>query len=131
MPDDIRIKRISAFIQQELSRIVMRELKNPIFHNKLISFPEVKVSKDLSNSTVLVSVFGADSELDEVVAALNKAEPLIRRLIMDVSELRRVPVFVFRADKTIANASKIDEILDSLQIPPEEPGEPEEPEEDA
>ena len=120
MPDDIRIKRIEAFFLQELSRIVSRELKNPIFANKVISFPEIKVSRDLSTAHVAVSVFGDEKTLKEVIQALTDAEPVIRREIRKVCDLRKTPTFVFHEDHTIENAAKIDALLDSLEIPPEE-----------
>jgi ribosome-binding factor A len=121
MPDDIRIKRIEAFFQQELSRIVARELKNPIFENKVISFSGIKVSKDLSIAHVAVSVFGDQSELSEIVKTLTDAESVIRREIRHSCDLRKIPKFIFHEDRTMEQAAKIDQILDSLVIPPEEP----------
>lgn len=123
MPDDIRIKRIAAFIQKELSRIVSRELKDPVFEGKLISFGDIKVSRDLSTAHVTVSVFGKTDDLHEVVDALNSAEPHIRHEIMGVSDLRKIPTFTFHEDHTIETASKIDGILNMLDIPPEDTGE--------
>ena len=121
MPDDIRIKRIRALFQQELARIVSRELENPIFEGKLISFPDIKVSRDLTTARVMVSVFGDNADRAAVVAALNEAESLIRRQIMAACELRRVPVFTFVEDHTMEAASRIESILDMLDIPPELP----------
>ncbi|MFH1676530.1 MAG: 30S ribosome-binding factor RbfA [bacterium] len=121
MPDDRRIKRIEAFMLQELARIVSRELKDPVFDNKVISFPDIKVSKDLSIALVSVSVFGKNANPDEVVVKLNSITGIIRKLIMDVCDLRKVPVFTFHLDRTIERASKIDSILNSLVIPPAEP----------
>lgn len=123
MPDDIRIKRISAFIQKELSRIVSRELKDPVFDGKLISFSDISISRDLSTAHVNVSVFGQDDNIHVVVVALNTAEPYIRHEIMKVSDLRKVPTFTFYEDRTIENAVKIEGILDKLDIPPEDTGE--------
>jgi len=122
MPDPVRMKRIAAFFQQELSRIVSRELKDPLFENKVISFPEVKVSKDLSVAHVKVSVFGESSDISAIVEALNEAEHVIRHEIMQVSDFRRTPQFIFHEDHSIEYAAQIDSILDNLEIPPEEPG---------
>jgi ribosome-binding factor A len=119
MPDDRRIKRIESFFRDELSRLVSRELDNPIFVNVIISFPEIKVSRDLSNADVLVSVFGDGSKLTEIVKALNDAAAFIRREIMRVTELRKTPVFKFHEDRTMETASRIDGILNMLDIPPE------------
>jgi ribosome-binding factor A len=121
MPDEIRVKRIAAFLQKELSRIVSRELKDPVFDGKLISFNSIKVSRDLSVAHVNVSVFGDGSDLHEIVDTLTEVEPLIRRRIGRVSELRKIPNFVFHEDRTMEIAAKIDRILNSLDIPPEEP----------
>jgi len=126
MPDNIRMKRISAFFQQELSRIVSRELKDPVFENKVISFSGIKVTRDLSIAHVMVSVLGGSNETTAIVAALNRAEPIVRREIISVSKLRRIPHFEFHEDHTMEMASKIDTILNMLDIPPEEPAEPEE-----
>jgi len=121
MPDDIRIKRIEAFFLQELSRIVSRELKNPVFENKLISFPGIKVSRDLSIAHVSVTVLGDQTVLAVIVTALTAAESVIRREIREVCDLRKIPKFVFHEDRSMEQAAKIDKILDSLVIPPEEP----------
>jgi len=123
MPSDIRMKRIAAFFQQELSRIISRDLKDPVFDGRVISISDVKVSRDLSTAQIGVSVFGSEEEIQKIIDALNSAEGLIRADIMHVSKLRRVPVFTFTKDRTMETASKIDKILDSLDIPPEEPEE--------
>ena len=123
MPTDIRMKRIAAFFQQELARIVSRDLKNPVFENRVITISDVKVSRDLSTARVAVSILGTDEEIAKVIDALNGAENLIRRELIHISNLRRVPVFTFCEDRTMETASKIDRILDSLDIPPEEPEE--------
>ena len=123
MPDNIRMKRIEAFFRKELSRIVSRDLKDPIFQGKLISFTEIRVAKDLSTAQVDVSVLTSENDTTFVVQALNRAEALIRADLREISDLRRIPVFTFREDHTIEYASRIDSILDKLDIPPEEPEE--------
>ncbi len=120
MPDDLRMKRIAAFFKKELSRIVSRELKDPIFEGKLISFSNIRVSRDLSTAQVDVSVFGEGTVCSKIVDALTKAEPLIRYEIMAVSDLRRVPRFTFHEDRTMETGAKIDSILEMLDIPPED-----------
>jgi ribosome-binding factor A len=120
MPDDIRMKRIEAFFREELARLVSRELRDPIFEKQIISFSEINVSRDLSNANVRVTVLGDGSSLTEIVKALNVATSFIRSEIMKVSDLRRVPRFKFHEDRTIETASKIESILDTLDIPPGE-----------
>jgi ribosome-binding factor A len=118
MPDERRMKKIEAFFRNELARIVSRELHDPVFENKIISFPEIRVSKDLSVADISVSVLGNGALVTEIVTALNAAEPFIRSEIMQVSELRKVPKFKFHEDHQMETASKIDRILDMLDIPP-------------
>jgi len=129
MPDNIRMKRIEAFFQKELSRIVSRDLKDPIFQGKLISFTDIRVAKDLSTAQVYVSVLTSENDTKFVVQALNRAEALIRADLREISDLRRIPVLTFREDHTIEYASRIESILDTLDIPPEEPDESDEEEE--
>jgi ribosome-binding factor A len=127
MPDYIRIKKIESYFLEQLARIVQRELKNPIFKDNLISFPSIKVSKDLSVSHVAVSVLGDEAAAKAVVEALTEAEPVIRRELRKCTDLRKTPKIIFHEDHTIEQAAKIDAILNSLVIPPEETSPPEPP----
>lgn len=122
MPDNIRMKRIEAFFREELARLVSRVLHDPIFERKIISFSEIDVSRDLSTANVRVTVLGDESRLTEIVKALNVATSFIRSEIMQVSKLRNVPRFKFHEDRTIESASKIESILNMLDIPPGEDG---------
>ena len=128
MPDNIRMKRIESFFRKELSRIVSRELKDPVFEDKLISFTQIKISRDLSSAQVYVSVLGGgdNNGTPSVVIALNKAVNLIRSEILAVSDLRRIPHFKFHEDYAIEAASKIESLLNTIEIPPEEEETPEE-----
>lgn len=119
MPDEIRMKKIEAFFRNELARLVSRELDDPVFEDKIISFPEISVSRDLSVANVKVSLLGNGSQLSEIVEALNAASGFIRNEIMQVSDLRKIPWFKFHEDRSIETASKIEGILDMLEIPPE------------
>lgn len=119
MPDERRMKKIESFFRDELCRLVSRELDNPIFENVIISFPDISVSRDLSVADVRVSVLGDSAKMTEIVTALNDASTFIRGEIMKVSDLRKTPKFKFHEDRTIEMASKIDGILDMLDIPPE------------
>ncbi len=120
MADEIRMKRIAAFFLKELSRIVSRELKDPVLEGKLISFPDVNISRDLSKAHVKVSILGNGADLAEVVRVLNSAEKFIRHEIMAVSDFRRIPVFVFHKDTSIETAVRVEGILDMLDIPSDE-----------
>lgn len=122
MPDNIRMKRIEAFFREELARLVSRVLHDPIFERKIISFSEIDVSRDLSTANVRVTVLGDESRLTEIVKALNVATSFIRSEIMQVSKLRNVPRFKFHEDRTIESASKIEGILNMLDIPQGEDG---------
>ncbi|HEX9746716.1 MAG TPA: 30S ribosome-binding factor RbfA, partial [bacterium] len=120
MADEIRMKKIVSFFREELNRLVTTEFSDPVFDNAFVSFPEIKVSRDMSVAHVNVSVLGDDELREKIVEILNGSSVFIRGEIRKISSLRKIPSFVFHADKSIETAAMIDGIISNLEIPPDE-----------
>ena len=61
-------------------------------------------------ATAFVMPLGGGA-LDRVVAALNRAEPFIRRQVAKSAKLKYMPGFNFVADKSFDAASRIEDLL--------------------
>ena len=74
----------------------------------------VEVTSDLWLARVYVRVGGGDRERAEALQGLAAAANFIRRELAGVLHIRRIPELRFLEDKTLAQATRIEEILKGL-----------------
>ncbi len=109
-----RTERLSDLLQEELSQLLLREMKDPRLAQGLLTITEVLVSPDLHQATIYVSYLGEDSDRDDVLRALGSASrfmqgELVKRLVM-----RRVPDLHFRFDPTIERGARLAALINSV-----------------
>ena len=113
-----RMNKIARLIQKELSNIFLMEAKN-LFRGAMISVTVVRVTPDLSQARVYLSLFLSgnqkeDSEEKEKVFELireNRSKmkfELSKRL---KNQLRRTPDLDFFVDDSLDYVDRIDELL--------------------
>lgn len=117
-------RRFNHLAREKLASILMFELGDPVLSQIVISDCEVAVDKSLAH--VYVS---CDKDLyDEVMEALLRAKPYIRKLLGHALSWRTTPELVFHIDHTVDEAYAITEALKnvppSLAIPKDEHGYP-------
>jgi ribosome-binding factor A len=105
-----RQRRIGALIQQELSDLLQRELRDPGLGFATVT--EVRVSTDLKRAQVYVSVMGDEEERRGTMAALQRGEGFIRRELASRLKLRHMPEIEFAPDLTLERAARLDALLD-------------------
>ncbi len=107
MPD--RQNRIETIIKKNITEIIAYKLKDP--HLGFLTITDVKVSKDFSYATVLVSFF---LEKDKVkgMQTLNKAKGFIRTELSKTLDTRRCPEIRFVYDDGYEKEARIQEALD-------------------
>ena len=112
-----RIGRIEEQFRIELSEIIEREIQDPRIG--LVTINAVKVSPDLRNARVFVSVLGDMEQRKKTLQGLTSAASYARRsLSQRLHHLRRIPELTFAYDESIEKGSRIEELLD--QIKPED-----------
>jgi ribosome-binding factor A len=105
--------RLNELLKRELSGIIAREVTFP---DALVSLNYVKVTPDLKNAHVFVSVLGSAGgagvirELESHRSAL-QAE-LSRRVV-----LKYTPHLVFHLDESIQRGARVIEILQQIETP--------------
>ena len=108
----IKIERLNHTIQQEISIILAREVKDE--HIKFVTITGVDTTSDLSFSKVYYTVLDI-SKLEEIKEALEKASPFIRKCLAEKIEVRHTPELKFIYDTSILYGEHIDKIIDEIK----------------
>jgi ribosome-binding factor A len=105
-----RHERIAGEIQQEIGVMLAGELKDP----RLASFAtvtEVRVTPDLKQVRVYVSVMGTEKERASTLKGLSAASGFIRHELCERLRLRRAPEVHFVLDRSSEYGERIDELI--------------------
>jgi len=108
-----RRKMVAAVIQQEISAIILGEVKDPACEGTVVT--GVKMNKDLS--CAMIAVRGREGRLDvteRTVSALNHASSFIRRELRGRIELKKIPVLKFVEDRGLVESVRIAQLLNGL-----------------
>ena len=108
-----RQRRVGELLQAEISDILLREVRDPGIHG-LVTITGVEVSVDLAHARVYTSIYGDAAAVDDTMAALRRASPFIRALLLRRLDIRRVPELVFYLDETPARADRIERLIREL-----------------
>ena len=94
-----RAIRVGDFIRDEISKIILHEVRDPRV-TKYLAVNDVVVSKDLSYADIYVSSFEHDSDSDQQAIAdvLNKASGFFRTLLSKRLSMRTTPKLRFHYD---------------------------------
>ena len=108
--------RVGELLRHVLVDILGRgELRDPDLVGASVTVTEVRVSPDLRNAAVFVMPLGG-SRTEEVVAALGRATPYLRRMIGQSVTMKYSPTLSFLADQAFDEGSKIEGILRSATV---------------
>jgi len=114
----IRQTRVADRIRQELSNLLLRQVKDPRL--RLVTVTEVTIDRDLAYANVYVNAMGEEARQEEVLEALNGAKGFLRSEIGSRIQLRRVPQLLFHWDPSLEHGEQISRLLDSLALSEEE-----------
>lgn len=105
-----RHERVAEEILHELGTMLAGELKDPRLSG-LLTVTEVRVTPDLKNARVYVSVLGDAAERARTVEGLTAASGFIRHELSERIQLRRAPEIHFVLDQTEEYGQRIEELL--------------------
>lgn len=112
----LRIEKIQELMKQEISKIILQELKDPRIG--FVTVTQVEITRDLSIAKVYVSIMGSDQQIADCWAGLNSSLGFIRREVGHRIRLRITPELQFVADKSLDYSEHIQKLL--LKIEQEE-----------
>ena len=108
----IKIERLNHVIQEEISMILMKEVKDE--NIKFVTITGVETTNDLSFSKVYYTVRNQD-KLNETQEALEKASSFIRTKLANTIDIRHTPELRFIYDKSIAYGEHIEELIEKIK----------------
>ena len=108
--------RIGEEIRHAVAQMLERiEFHEPALQDVSVTVTEVRISPDLKNATAYIMPLGGD-QADEVLEALTRARPFVRKQVGGTMRLRHVPNISFEMDETFDQASKVETLLSDPKV---------------
>lgn len=104
-----RPQRLGEQIREEISVLLLGGLKDPRLGFATIT--GVRVTPDLRQAWVYVSVLGSAEEQEQSLEGFRAAASYIRRELGHRLSIRRVPELTFELDHSAERAARIDELI--------------------
>jgi ribosome-binding factor A len=111
-----RHERVAGEMQQEISSMLAGELKDPRLA-LLATVTEVRLSPDMKQARVYVSVVGDEAERASMLEGLTAASGFIRHELAERLQLRRTPDLHFVLDRSEEYGQRIDDLLRQTKNP--------------
>lgn len=108
-----RMQRINELIRREVCFMLHREVKD--HRIGFTTVMECKVTPDLKEARVYVSVLGDKKTKKETMAGLESAAPYMQGQIGRVANLRFTPRLIFMLDESTEKAARIDELIKKIK----------------
>ena len=116
--DSKRQRRVADQIHEILSELLQFEVRDPRLAS--VTVMEVRVDRELMYATVYVAAYDGDEDQDEILDGLVAAAGFLRRELSQRVRFQHTPELRFVWDESIAHAERIDGLLNTLDIPPED-----------
>jgi ribosome-binding factor A len=106
-----RLNRVNELIRTTVAEIIAREVELPL--GNFVTVVKVDTTRDLRYARVFVSVF-PEKKFGKTLELLRKSLYLIQGALNKKLHMKPLPRIEFVADKTEAEADKIEKILKEL-----------------
>ena len=112
MAKQLRIEKLQELIKQEMSKMLLKELKDPRIG--FVTVTDVEMTGDLREAKIYVSVMGGSEQVKSSLEGLNSALGFIRREIGKRIRLKFTPEISFALDTSLDYGDHIQKLL--LQV---------------
>ena len=112
MAKQLRIEKLQELIKQEMSKMLLKEIKDPRIG--FVTVTDVEMTGDLREAKIYVSVMGSEEQIKSSLEGLNSALGFIRREIGQRVRLRFTPEISFALDTSLDYGDHIQKLL--LQV---------------
>jgi ribosome-binding factor A len=109
-----RTIRINELLQRELSDILRKHYQ---VEAVAVTITEVRVSPDLRDARVFVSVVGGEEVAEAKLTWLRRQAPAIRAEIASRIVLKFLPKFEYLFDKSTARGTRVLQLIDEIEKP--------------
>jgi ribosome-binding factor A len=108
-----RADRVAGLIQEELSRLLRRAVKDPRLHQ--VTITAVRLSLDLRHARVFFTGPGGQAGLAEELKGLRRAAGFLRGHLGRTLRLRYAPELTFEVDDSVERSLHIAALLKQLK----------------
>jgi ribosome-binding factor A len=116
-----RADRVAGLIQEELSRLLLRTVKDPRLHQ--VTITAVRMSGDLRHARVFFTAPGRQGGAEEALTGLRSAAGFLRGHLGRTLHLRYTPELIFEADESVERSLHVAALLKQVAPPEGEEGE--------
>jgi ribosome-binding factor A len=108
-----RPERVADILREEISQIVGYELEDPRL--TMVTVTDVRMSENLREANVFVTVAGDEQEHKLALAALRRAAPYVRKQLGLSLNLPRTPEIHFLRDIVEEKGDRVDQLLRQIE----------------
>lgn len=109
----LRVEKVQEFIKQEMSNLILTELKDPRIG--FVTVTRVEATGDLRNAKVYLSLMGTDDQKEATWRGLHNALGFIRSEIGKRLGIRHSPELSLFIDETLEYSARIQELLHKIK----------------
>jgi ribosome-binding factor A len=109
MTHNVRAQKVQEMIKQEVSNIILNDLKDP--RVKFTTVTAVEITSDLRSAKIYVSFYGNEAEKESSLLGLRKSLGFIRTEIGKRIRLRFTPELSLQVDKSLEYSEHIQKLL--------------------
>jgi ribosome-binding factor A len=109
----LRVEKVQELMKQEVSKIILRELKDPRIG--FVTVTQVEATGDLRSAKIYVSLMGSDQQVKDCWAGLQSSLGYIRREIGQRIRLHFTPELTFQLDNSLAYSAHIQTLLNQIK----------------
>ena len=106
----VKIERLNNLFLSELSKIIFKEIKNPLI--KTVNLTGVEITNDLSFAKVYFTCM--DSDKDKILNELEGSKGFLRSKLANNIEIRHTPELIFIYDNSIEYGMNIERIIKEI-----------------
>ena len=106
-----RLEKVNSLLQKEIGKIILRDFD---FSGRIVTLTHVNTTPNLIETRVYISVF-PDTTVNQVIKTLNSAVVVIQQQVNKKLNMRPIPRIIFIKDDEIKQASRVEEILETLK----------------
>jgi len=102
---------VNSLLQQEISKILLRDFG---FSEAMVTLTRVEATGNLIEAKAYISVL-PEEKTDKVLGILNKGVYDVQQKINKKLNMRPIPKIIFVKDAVIAEAAKIESLLEKIK----------------
>ena len=107
-----RIERVQEVIKRLAGEVILHEISDP--RMGFITVTGVKVSPDMRQARVYVSILGSEADVHKAFSALKHAEPYVQKRVAPALTMKYTPEVTFVINEGLKRAQRINKILGEL-----------------